>query len=71
LRYTTNGGTNWLLTPNGPSSTNYYGLINAWDWLDTGKFWIGTANVLPNATSSKVTGHQADLQVVHGVLQKL
>lgn len=54
LRYTTNGGTNWLLSPNAPLSSNEYGLINSWDWLDTGRFWIGIANVVANATSSKV-----------------
>lgn len=54
LRYTTNGGTNWLLSPSAPVAGNEFGVVNAWDWTDTSRFWIGSANLAPNATSAKV-----------------
>ncbi len=54
FRYTTNGGSNWLLSPNSPTGTSEYGLVNSWDWLDTGTIWIGIANTVANASSSKV-----------------
>ena len=54
-RYTTNGGTTWTLAPNTPlSGGNEWGVINAWDWTDQSHFWLGSANVLPNATTSKI-----------------
>ncbi|MBK9333513.1 MAG: T9SS type A sorting domain-containing protein [Ignavibacteria bacterium] len=53
-RYTTNGGTNWILSPNAPTVTNEYGIVNAWDWLDSLNIWIGVATVASGATSSKV-----------------
>lgn len=53
-RYTTNGGTNWLLAPNLPVVTREYGNPNAWDWLDTSNVWLGVATVVSGATSSKV-----------------
>jgi len=53
-RYTTNGGSNWLLSPNAPVAlANEAGLLNAWDWIDTGKFWISTGNFTPNITSAR------------------
>lgn len=54
LRRTTNGGTNWILSPTAPISSTEFGVINAWDWLDTATFWMGSANTTPNATSAKV-----------------
>ena len=54
FRYTTNGGTNWILSPNAPIATNEFGVINAWDWTDTSHFWIGSANTTASATSAKV-----------------
>lgn len=54
FRYTTNGGTNWLLSPNVPVSQNDYGVQNAWDWLDTSRIWIGAANATTGATSSRI-----------------
>lgn len=54
FRYTTNGGTNWLLSPGAPLATNEFGVINAWDWTDTSHFWIGSANTVASATSAKV-----------------
>lgn len=54
-RYTTNGGTTWTLAPNSPvSAGNEWGVINAWDWTDQSHFWLGSANVLANATSAKI-----------------
>ncbi len=54
LRYTTNGGTNWNLSPNSPISQNDYGVINAWDWVDTGRVWVGAANAVSAATSARI-----------------
>ncbi len=54
FRYTTNGGTNWLLSPGSPISNNEFGVVNAWDWIDTSQFWIGAANITANATSTRV-----------------
>lgn len=54
LRYTTNGGTNWILSPGAPIATSEFGVINAWDWTDTTHFWIGSANTVANATTAKV-----------------
>lgn len=53
-RTTTNGGTNWVLSPTSPIAANEFGVINAWDWIDSLTFWIGSANTLPNATSAKI-----------------
>ena len=53
-RYTTNGGANWILAPNSPIGTNEFGVINAWDWLDTNTIWIGSANTVANATTAKI-----------------
>ena len=54
-RYTTNGGTTWTLAPNSPiSAGNEWGVINAWDWTDASHYWLGSANVLPNATTAKI-----------------
>jgi photosystem II stability/assembly factor-like uncharacterized protein len=54
FRRTTNGGTNWVLSPTAPISSTEFGVINAWDWLDTATFWCGSANTTPNASSAKV-----------------
>ncbi len=54
FRYTTNGGANWLLSPNAPIAGNEFGVVNAWDWTDTSRFWIGSANLASGATSSKI-----------------
>ena len=54
FRYTTNGGNNWLLSPNSPLSTNDYGVVNAWDWIDTAKIWLGIGNPVANATSTRI-----------------
>lgn len=53
-RYTTNGGNNWLLSPNAPLAlANEAGLLNAWDWTDTSKIWIATGNFTPNITTNR------------------
>jgi photosystem II stability/assembly factor-like uncharacterized protein len=54
LRRTSNGGTNWVLSPNAPIAGSEFGVINAWDWLDSATFWMGSANTTPNATSAKI-----------------
>lgn len=53
-RFTTDGGTNWLLSPNAPIAlANEAGLLNAWDWTDTGKYWISTGNFTANITTNR------------------
>ena len=54
FRYTTNGGTNWLLSPTAPIAGNEFGVVNAWDWIDTTRFWIGSANLAASAPNAKV-----------------
>ena len=54
LRYTTNGGTNWTLSPGAPIAGNEFGVINAWDWTDTARIWIGSANITANATTANI-----------------
>ncbi len=54
FRYTTNGGTNWLLSPNAPIAGNEFGVVNAWDWTDTARFWIGSANLAASAPNTKI-----------------
>jgi photosystem II stability/assembly factor-like uncharacterized protein len=54
LRRTTNGGTNWVLASTAPIAGSEFGVINAWDWLDSASFWMGSANTTPNATSAKI-----------------
>jgi hypothetical protein len=53
-RFTTDGGTNWLLSPDAPLAlANEAGLLNAWDWTDTGKYWISTGNFTSGSTSNR------------------
>lgn len=54
LRITTNGGTNWVLAPNAPTSSTEYGVINAWDWIDSSHVWFGSANITASSTYAKV-----------------
>jgi hypothetical protein len=54
FRYTTNGGTNWLLSPTAPVAGNEFGVVNAWDWTDTSRFWIGSANLAASAPNAKI-----------------
>ncbi len=54
MRRTTNGGTNWVLATTSPIASSEFGVINAWDWLDTSSFWVGSANTTPSATTAKV-----------------
>ena len=54
LRRTDNGGTNWVLSPGAPIAASEFGVINAWDWIDSSTFWMGSANTIANATTAKV-----------------
>ncbi len=54
FRYTTDGGTTWILSPSAPIANNEFGVINAWDWTDQNHFWLGSANLAASATSAKV-----------------
>lgn len=54
FRFTTNGGTAWTLSPGAPIAGNEFGVINAWDWIDTGKVWIGSANINASPTTANV-----------------
>ncbi|MEO8664721.1 MAG: T9SS type A sorting domain-containing protein [Ignavibacteria bacterium] len=54
-RYTINGGANWLLSTDAPiAPANEYGLLNAWDWIDTGRIWIATGNLVSGATTARI-----------------
>ena len=52
--YTTNGGTNWNLSPTSPIAADEYGVINAFDFIDTNTIWIGSASTLANAATAKI-----------------
>lgn len=54
MRITYDGGNNWILAPNSPTSSNEYGVINAWDWIDSSHVWFGSANIVASSTSAKV-----------------
>ena len=54
FRYTTNGGTTWNLSPTSPIATNEFGVINAFDFIDTNIIWVGSANTVASATSCKI-----------------
>jgi photosystem II stability/assembly factor-like uncharacterized protein len=54
MRRTVNGGTNWVLASTSPIASSEFGVINAWDWMDTSTFWVGSANTTPSATSAKI-----------------
>lgn len=54
FRYTYNGGTNWVLASNAPTATSEFGVINAWDWIDTNRVWIGSANTVASSTTCKI-----------------
>jgi hypothetical protein len=54
FRYTTNGGTNWYLSPTSPIATNEYGVINAFEFLDTNSIWVGGASTIASGTTSHI-----------------
>ncbi|MDR3665462.1 MAG: T9SS type A sorting domain-containing protein [Ignavibacteriaceae bacterium] len=54
FRYTTNGGTTWNLSPTSPIAENEYGVINAFDFIDTNIIWVGSASTVANATTCKI-----------------
>ena len=54
FRYTINGGTTWNLSPTSPIATNEYGVINAFDFIDTNIIWVGSANTVASSTTAKI-----------------
>ena len=54
FRYTTNGGTTWILSPTSPIATDEYGVINAVDFIDTNTIWVGSASTVANAATAKI-----------------
>ena len=54
FRYTTNGGNTWNLSPTSPIATNEYGIINAFDFVDTNIIWVGSANTNVSGTTCKI-----------------
>jgi photosystem II stability/assembly factor-like uncharacterized protein len=54
FRYTTNGGTTWNLSPTSPIATDEYGVINAFDFIDTNIIWVGSASTVVNAVTAKI-----------------
>ena len=53
-RTTTDGGTTWILPTGMFTGSNEFGVINAWDWLDSSRVWIGSANILANPSTAKI-----------------
>jgi len=47
LRYTTDGGTTWIQSPNAPVNSTEYPVVNVWDIIDTSYIWFGTLNNSP------------------------
>ena len=54
FRYTTNGGTTWNLSPTSPIATSEFGVINAFDFIDTNIVWVGSANTITTGTTAKI-----------------
>jgi photosystem II stability/assembly factor-like uncharacterized protein len=54
FRYTTNGGSNWYLSPTSPIATSEFGVINAFDFIDTNIIWVGSANTITTGTTAKI-----------------
>ena len=54
FRFTTNGGTTWNLSPTSPIATSEFGVINAFEFIDTNIIWVGSANTVASATSAKI-----------------
>jgi photosystem II stability/assembly factor-like uncharacterized protein len=54
FRYTVDGGITWNLSSTSPIATNEFGVINAFDFIDTNTIWVGSANSVPNSTTSKL-----------------
>jgi len=52
--YTKDGGATWNLSPTSPIATSEYGVINAFDFIDTNRIWVGSANTVGTATSAKI-----------------
>ncbi len=56
FRFTTNGGTNWVLGANAPlaATGTEFPVVNAWDFINSNTFWVGSANQAPATTQVKV-----------------
>jgi hypothetical protein len=54
FRYTTNGGTTWNLSATSPIATNEYGVINAFDFIDSNTIWVGSSNTIATVTTCKI-----------------
>ena len=54
FRYTLDSGKTWILSPTAPLATDEYGVINAFDFLDTNTIWVGTANTNTAGTTAKI-----------------
>ena len=54
FRYTNDGGTTWSLSPTSPIASNEFGVINAFDFIDTNNIWAGSASTIRNATTCKI-----------------
>ncbi|MDR3666796.1 MAG: T9SS type A sorting domain-containing protein [Ignavibacteriaceae bacterium] len=54
FRSTTNAGATWNLSPTAPVASNEYGVINAFEYIDTSIIWVGSANTIATATTAKI-----------------
>ncbi len=54
FRYTNDSGKTWNLSPTAPIATSEFGVINAFDFIDTSRIWVGSANTLATGTTAKI-----------------
>jgi photosystem II stability/assembly factor-like uncharacterized protein len=54
FRYTIDSGKTWNLSPTSPIATSEFGVINAFDFIDTNRIWVGSANTLATGTTAKI-----------------
>ncbi|MCE1165116.1 MAG: T9SS type A sorting domain-containing protein, partial [Bacteroidetes bacterium] len=56
MRMTNNGGVNWYLPAGAPTASvaNEWGVINAWDWMDSSHVWTGSAIATSGASACKI-----------------
>jgi len=54
FRYTKDSGSTWQLSPTAPIATSEFGVINAFDFIDTNRIWVGSANTITTDTTAKI-----------------
>ncbi len=55
FRFTTDGGTNWILSNHAPTALNSeYGHAESFDYIGTDRIWVGSSTNAPGATSARI-----------------